>query len=118
LRENRVVQGRFLRAWATSSIVLLGEALKAHRYFDHAPILEMVYHLRNGLAHGNKFNINDRGKRQLAKHPAHTRDAAVKGDLKTTYEITPTLEGPVLFDYMGAGDIVDVLQSVEIYLTR
>jgi hypothetical protein len=42
----------------------------------------------------------------------------VKGDLKTVYEITPDLTGSILFDFMGPGDVIDVLQSVEIHLSR
>jgi hypothetical protein len=77
----------------------------------------LSYHLRNGIAHGNRFNIDDRGKSRLAKHKAHNRDAAVKSPLGTVYEITPRLTGPVLFDFMGAADVIDLLQSVEVYLS-
>jgi len=118
LRENRDLQTQVLRTWAISAMLALGDELRAHRYFDHAPILELVYHLRNGMAHGNKFAIDERGRERLHKYPAHNRDAAVKGDLKTVYEITPDLTGSILFDFMGPGDVIDVLQSVEIHLSR
>jgi hypothetical protein len=96
----------------------LGDELNKHGYFDHAPILELVYHLRNGIAHGNQFNIDHRGQKRLAKYGAHNRDAAVKGPMGTVYEITPSQSGPVLFDFMGAADVIDLLQSIEVYLSR
>jgi hypothetical protein len=118
LRTERDLQGLFLRSWATSAILMLGDELKGYNYFDHAPILELVYHLRNGMAHGNRFNTDKSGKTRLAKHPAHNRHAVVKSPLGTVYEITPNLSGPVLFEFIGAADVIDLLQSVEVYLSR
>jgi hypothetical protein len=118
LRADQSLQGDFLRAWAMGAILMLGDKLKSHHYFDKAPILELVYHLRNGMAHGNRFKIDDRGKKRLAKREAHNRHAAVKSPLGTVYEIAPNLTGPVLFDFMGAADVIDLLQSVEVHLSR
>ncbi|MEX3949462.1 hypothetical protein AB4Y40_17140 [Paraburkholderia sp. EG287B] len=78
LREDQSLQSHFLRTWAMGALLMLGDELGAHDYFDHAPILELVYHLRNGVAHGNRFNITYSGKRRLARHDAHNRQAAVK----------------------------------------
>jgi len=50
--------------------------------------------------------------------PAHTRDAAVKSELGTSYEITLALNGTVvLYDYMKPGDVIDLLQSIEAHLS-
>src|SRR4029077_10601305 len=103
--------------WLVGSLLTLGDALADESYLDHAPILEMVYHLRNGVAHGNRFDI--RNRKRLHDHPAHTRDAFSKGDLKQDFEITPALEGrPVLFDFMEAADILALVTSVANYLLR
>jgi hypothetical protein len=118
LRGDPSLQEHFLRAWAMGAVLVLGDELRAHQYFDHAPILELVYHLRNGIAHGNRFNIDQQGQRRLAKYQAHNRNAAVRSSLGTVYEITPNLTGPVLFNFMGAADVIDLLQSVEVYLSR
>jgi hypothetical protein len=118
LRADQSLQGDFLRAWAMGALLALGDELARHRYFDHAPILELIYHLRNGIAHGNQFNIDYRGQKRLLKYEAHNRHAVVKIPLGTLYEITPNLTGLVLFDFMGAGDVIDLLQSVEVYLSR
>jgi hypothetical protein len=120
LREDQSLQGDFLRTWALGALLTLGDELDKpeHKYFDHAPILELVYHLRNGIAHGNRFTITESGKKRLAKFAAHNRHAVVKSPKGTVYEITPNLKGPVLFDFIGAADVIDLLQSVEVYLSR
>jgi hypothetical protein len=93
---------------------------------DHAPLLEFIYHLRNGIAHGNQFTftlVNKKtnkkhtpGLDRLKNHKAHNRDAQVK---TAEFRIDGALEGrTVLFDFMGPGDVLDLLQSVGIYLTR
>ena len=118
LREDQRLQGDFLRTWATGALLMLGDALANHSYFDQAPLLELVRHLRNGLAHGNRFNIDDRGRKRLARFEAHNRAAPVRSPLGTVFEITPNLSGPVLFDFLGAADVIDLLQSIEISLSR
>jgi len=116
LREDRDLQRSFLHTWAMGALSILGDELATYSYFDHAPILELVYHLRNGVAHGNRFNLTEPGKVRLKKYPAHNMNAAVKSPNETLFEITPTLSGPVLFDFIGAADVIDVLQSVERHL--
>src|SRR5688500_4961338 len=59
---------QFERVWLAGALLTLGDALSTHAYFDRAPILEMVRHLRNAVAHGNRFDI--RSPKQLAQHPA------------------------------------------------
>jgi hypothetical protein len=103
------------RIWLAGSLLSLGDALQDHKYFDHAPELELVYHLRNGVAHGNKFNLIALGTKRLKQYPAHNRTAAITG--KTEFEITPGLEGmPVLFDFMAPADVLDTIFSVGMYL--
>ena len=78
----------------------------------------MIYHLRNRLAHGNRFEFQRHGLERLAKHPANNATARVKSPLGTVYEIAPQLQGmTVLFDFMGAADIIDLFQSVELLFT-
>jgi hypothetical protein len=119
-RENHDLQSRSLRTWAMGALLTLGDELGARtiEYFDHAPVLELVYHLRNGIAHGNRFKIDDRGKNRLAKYAAHNRDAPVKSSLGTVFEITPVTAGPILFDFMGPADVIDLLQAIEVHLGR
>lgn len=103
------------RAWCVSSLVLLGDRLSAEGYYDRAPVLEMVRHLRNAVAHGNRFTL--RNPDELERWPAHTRDAACQSS--TSFEVTPNLVGTeVLFDFMGPGDVLDLLISVSTYLNE
>jgi hypothetical protein len=110
---NQAIAEEFPRVWLTGSLLAVGDALERHNYFDHAPELELVYHLRNGVAHGNRFDIQNR--KRLKKYPAHNR-AYHKN---TIFEITPALNGQrVLFDFMDAGDVLDLLYSVGLHLDR
>lgn len=105
------------RVWLAGSLLRVGDVLSKHNYFDRAPELELVRHLRNGIAHGNRFRIDNPSS--LAKFPAHSRDALLKSDTKAVFEINMGLQGQrVLFDYMGAGDVLDILMSVGNYLIR
>ncbi len=107
------------RAWAIGSLLRLGDALSIHDYFGHVPEFEMIYHLRNGVAHGNRFNITRKGRERLKDRPAHNRESATKSDVRTFYEISPALNGQnVLFDYMSVADLLDVFWSVAYRLGR
>lgn len=105
------------RVWLVGALLAIGDALSRHRYFNRAPELELLRHLRNGVAHGNVFRIDNPAS--LIKFPAHNRLAWVRSDTKAEFEITPNLEGqPVLCDFMAPGDVLDLLMSVGLYLIR
>lgn len=105
------------RVWLAGSLLAVGDELKDHDYFGHAPLFELVRHLRNGIAHGNRFYILYPD--ELEKYPAHNRDADYRGPNSTIFEIERTLNGQlVLFDFMGAGDVLDLLYSVGAHLKR
>jgi hypothetical protein len=117
-REDHGIQSEILRSWAMGALLTLGDELSAHRYFDRSPTLELVYHLRNGVAHGNRFKITKDGRDRLTRFPAHNRMAEVRSPLGTVFEVTPNLSGPVLFEFLGPADVIDLLQSVEAYLSK
>jgi hypothetical protein len=117
LRSDPSYTDELDRAWLISALMTLADRLGAENYFDRAPVLEMVRHLRNGLAHGNRFDIREPQK--LAAWPAHTRDAACRGPGGASFEIHQGLNGqPVLFDFMGPGDVLDLIISVGTHLLR
>jgi hypothetical protein len=116
-RSNPAMVYDLERVWLTGTLLAIGDALDEHDYFDRAPELELLRYLRNGVAHGNQFNIRSPDK--LAKFPAHNKLASVKGNPKSVFEVTPDLHGKVvLFDFMGPGDVLDVLLSIGTYLIR
>lgn len=105
------------RVWLTGALLTLGQRLADGKYFGHGPIVEMVYHLRNAVAHGNHFCFNEDGRKRLRRYPAHTRQATYKGDSRAVFEVTEAPDGQeVLFNYMEAGDVLDVLFSVRDHL--
>lgn len=123
-RTNKKMAEDLPRAWLVGSLLQVADALARNDYFDRVPELELVRHLRNGIAHGNSFHFG-RGKKlrenlnKLAKHPANNKLAWVRGEPKTTFEIVGALAGqPVLFNFMGPGDVLYLLMSVGVYLIR
>jgi hypothetical protein len=116
-KNSRTIPRAFSSIVSSSASLAVGDALAAHGYFDRAPELELLGHLRNGVAHGNVFRIDN--PKSLTKYPAHNRLAWVRGDLKTEFEVVAGLDGqPVLFSFMCPGDALDLLMSVGLYLIR
>jgi hypothetical protein len=113
------------RVWLGGAVLTLGDELARNGYFDKAPDLEFVRHLRNGVAHGNRFHFSPKEPRL----PAHFTGPAERllpdgvtatpaGDVHT-FEITRSLQGTtLLFDFMGPGDICDLLIFVSWRLIR
>lgn len=98
------------RIWLVGSLLIVGDALKKlkHPYLKQIPLLELLYHLRNGIAHGNVFNFNDDGVKRLRQNSVHNKTAGVKSQTGAEFGIVagshgkPALHGkPVLFDFMG-----------------
>jgi len=127
LRESagRVFSDTFERLWLGGALLTLGDALAAEKYFDRGPDLELVRHLRNGIAHGNRFNLRTGEPRRPARFTGPEQRLMSDGVTPTppgdaiTFEITPRLHGQqVLFDFMGAGDVCDLLQFVGVRLIR
>lgn len=93
----------YLRAHLGTMISWIGHNLKENKYFDEHPLLEFFKHIRNGISHGNTFTF-------LGKEPA--KPARFRG-----FEITKSLNGQcVLFDYIEAGDVMDLLDEVKVHL--
>jgi hypothetical protein len=112
-RTNPEVLRDLERIWIVGSLIAIGDALDKRKYLNHLPLFELVRHLRTGVAHGNAFDI--RYPDTLRKYPAHNRQAPIKN---AVFEIKPDLDGrPVLFEFMGAADVLDLLMSIESYLT-
>jgi hypothetical protein len=100
--------------WLAGTLITLGDSLAVHRYFDRAPELELVRHLCNAVAHGSRFHF----RRGEPRFPAHNRLGWVR-ESDSDFEVTEQLRGTtVLFEFMDAGDVLDVLRSVGVYLIR
>jgi hypothetical protein len=112
------------KLWTIFEIVTVGDALKRVGGLDKAPDLELLRHLRNGIAHGNRFHfIGDEPTR-----PAHFTGSegrllpdgqAASPHQGPLFNVTRDLEGQeVLFDFMGPGDVHDLLMFVSWRLYR
>jgi hypothetical protein len=113
--ENSKTKEDLDRVWVTGGLIALADALDRKAYFDRAPELELVRHLRNGVSHGNRFRIDHPNK--LAKYPAHNLVASVRSPAGTSFEITAATDGKtVMFDFMGPADFIDLFMSVEVHL--
>ena len=112
-RKNTFIIHQLDRVYLSGALLTIGDALSKNHYFDKSPIIELLRHLRNGIAHGNKFNIGFPEK--LLKFPAH--DKVAKNHNPVNFEITPELDGTnVLFDFMEPGDILNVFHQVGFHL--
>ena len=97
------------------ALLTLGDSLAKYKYFDKSPLLELIRHLRNGVAHGNRFKIDD--PTRLTKYPAHNKNAIAKSAM--TYEVTPAVKGrKVLFEFIDQNDLVLLFNSVGFYLNE
>jgi hypothetical protein len=109
--------------WLAGAVLTLGDALAAEHYFDRGPDLELLRHLRNGIAHGNRFNLR-KGEPRRPAHFTGPDQRFLDGGTTPTgqsrfFEITPACQGKaVLFEFMGPGDIVDLLIFVSWRLIR
>lgn len=106
LGEDPRLQLDVLLSWATGALLTRGDALSAHNYFDRAPVLKLVYHLRNAVAHGNRFAISRIGQKRLTCYPAHNRDAIMRSPAGTVSDVIPNTTGAVLLKFMGAADVI------------
>jgi hypothetical protein len=73
LAEGRKPKTRedFDRIWLMGALLVVCDALRANYYFGHEPEAEIIRHLRNGIAHGNKFSFNDRVKHKVTSKPRY-----------------------------------------------
>jgi hypothetical protein len=64
-KDHAITNQYILRSWYSGALITAGDLLTGHSYFDRQPEFELVYHLRNGAAHGNRFNITSNGEKRL-----------------------------------------------------
>jgi hypothetical protein len=93
----------FLGSQFMTILSWVGDELSRNGYFDKSSELEFFRHLRNGISHGNTFNLLNGEPRRPAKF---------KG-----FEITQALHGqPLLFEFISSGDLFDLFDHVKTHL--
>lgn len=103
LRSNDSFNIEYLGMLVQTAFINIGDELSRNGYFDKAPVLEFIRHIRNALGHGNKFHF-------LGKEPS--RAAELRGRA-----LSKQLNGQqVFFDFMALGDAFDLLEDAEVHL--
>ena len=129
LIEDPVHLDTLERTWMAGALLTLGDALATPNdfYLDRGPDLELIRHLRNGVAHGNRFDVRQGQPSRPAYfygppsrfQPPDGTVALPPGQVDRYFEVVASISGePVLFDFMGAGDLCDLLQFVGWRLVR
>ena len=119
--DYREIHDRF---WLSGALLTLGDELAKESYFDRKPDLEFIRHLRNGVGHGNRFNLQGAEPRRPAHFTGPDRRFMPDGTTtppgqQHTFTITPALnQQEVLFGFIGPGDVCDLLQFVSWRLIR
>ena len=115
-KTEKVITDELARIWFSGTLLRIGDLLAQNNYFDRAPELELIRHLRNGIAHGNRFRIDNPDK--LKKFPAFYRTSSTDPNT-IKFKIGEHLIGQeVLFDFITPADLVTMLQSLGNYLTK
>lgn len=114
LAREPAVAREYGLVWLSGAMMSLNDELSQYDHFDRQPEYELVRHLRNAVAHGNRFRI-DRPER-LATFPAYWPGCKVDGTSdhkQRRFEITPQMNGdPCLFEFIGESDVQELLQAV------
>ena len=103
-------------AWLSMALIVAGDWLETYNYFNRAPQLEVIYHLRNAYAHENKFHFTKKCRQRLIDYPATT--IGLGYDSLTQVEISAQLDGSSPSDLLAPGDVIDVLIIAVLYLTQ
>lgn len=109
----------FDKVWLQGALLTVGDALRAHKYFGHEPEAEIVRHLRNGIAHGNRFNFHKSVIHQASgklRHPANIFRYAARQSMPR-HEIDVSLQGTEVLGAWGGPDaIIDCLTVLGVHL--
>lgn len=121
LRECKKTEAQqdFDRVWLLGALLTVGDALRSNGYFGHAPEAEMIRHLRNGIAHGNRFrfegNAIDKSTGKL-KYPANIFRYAARQNMPR-HEIDVGLQDTeVLWTWGGSDAVIDCLAVLGVHL--
>jgi hypothetical protein len=109
----------FDKVWLIGALLMVGDALGTNEYFGHIPEAEIIRHLRNGVAHGNRFSFRpdviDKTSAKL-KHPANIFRYAGR-QVMPMHEVDTDRQGTeVLFVWGGPDAIIDCLTVLGVHL--
>lgn len=108
IKKHRRTTFDFLGLPIKSALLDIGDALKEHNYLDNEPALEFFRHIRNGIAHGNRFNI--KSLTRTAKFKNLTIDLPLHGT-----KVLPDWEGG---GFLHLGDCLELIDTVRNEVVR
>jgi hypothetical protein len=73
-----------------------------------SPEMEFLRHVRNALSHGNSFHFIRRSTQQEPVRPASFMG----------FVLTSALDNTLIWDLLWPADLLELLDSIEIYLRR
>lgn len=81
------IQFNVVRAWAELAALKVGREMKLNNYFDKRPLFEFLRHVRNAVAHGNRFDVRKVDRPAVFEHHEVREDmngaVCIGGELKT-----------------------------------
>ena len=105
IRGNPQFNLDYVGTFLMATISLVADRFSQNHYFTKSPEFEFLRHVRNAIAHGNRFHL----RRDEPRRPAYFRG----------FEVSKALQGRELFwEFMGPGDALDLLDEVERQLRR
>ncbi|AEF43129.1 hypothetical protein [Hoyosella subflava] len=104
-RHDKERQFAVVDSWLELAVIRVAAALGEHAYFDKAPVLVFLRHVRNGLAHGGQFTYQESRYWELN---------ARFGNLEITKETTGGVFGS--FGFLSRGDMLALLDEVASHL--
>ena len=125
LQEGRKPDTRkaFDKVWLVGALLTVDDALRNNNneYFGHSPEAEIIRHLRNGIAHGNRFifypSVKEKATGRL-KHPANISRYAAQQAMPAR-QVDTDLEGTeVLFVWGDPDAVIDCLTVLGVHLWR
>ena len=117
-REQGTIED-FDKVWLTGALLTVGDALGANGYFNHEPEAEMIRHLRNGIAHANRFTFSSAVKNKSTgtlKHPANIFRYADHQKMPRHEIDTHRESSEVLWAWGGPDAVVDCLTVLGVHL--
>lgn len=125
LNANRdlATKAAFDLVWLRGALLTVSDALGDNQWFGHAPETQMIRHLRNGIAHKNRFTFRGGKKSKVIDpltgkliHPANIFRYAAR-QVMPRHEIDTHLDGVEVLGAWGGPDaIVDCLTVLGVYL--
>ncbi|NIZ06475.1 hypothetical protein [Pseudoalteromonas sp. HF66] len=108
LEKNSKLTISYLNLPLKAALLDLGDELSQMKYLHKNATLEFLRHIRNGIAHGNKFNI------QSLKRPASFNELTINTSLNNQ-KVMGDMHGEGFLSLSSAFQLIDAVKAEVIY---